>query len=294
MTMSSSAIFDRAALRRNRDRAAKGDAAGVFLQDWCLKALAERLDVIKRRFGCVLLLGGLGTAAARHAFLQTVGPDTHIVCDPALTPIGDAGVQADFDFLPFRDHSFDLVASPFALHSVDDLPGALLQIRRVLRPDGLFLGAMAGGETLYQLRQCLLEAEAALRGGASPRVFPFADKPQAGALMQRAGFALPVIESELVTVTYATAFDLYRDLRGMGEGNAILARQRVNPGRALFIEAARLYAERFAGADGRIEATFEIIFLLGWSPHASQQQPLRPGQAKHRLADALASTEMKL
>lgn len=281
-------------MRRNRDRAARGDASHLFLQDWCLASLADRLQVVRRRFDRVLLLGALTSRDAQQIFLDGVAPQFFVACDAGHGPLRGAGVQADADVLPFADDSFDLVVSPFALHAIDDLPGALLQIRRVLRPDGLFMAAMAGGETLHQLRQCLLDAEATVRGGASPRVAPFADKPQMGALMQRAGFALPVIESEIVTVTYDNAFALCRDLRGMGEANIVAARSRANPGRQLFIEAAKLYAERFSGPDGRIEAAFEIIFLLGWEHHASQQRPLRPGQAVHRLADALASTEVKL
>jgi SAM-dependent methyltransferase len=205
---------------------------------------------------------------------------------------GKADIYADEEFLPFADQSFDLVLSSLSLHTVNDLPGALLQIRNALKPDGLFLGAMLGGETLYELRQVLAEAEIVVRNGAAPRVFPFADKPQAGALLQRAGFNLPVIDSEIVTVTYENIFKLMRDLRMMGEGNAILKRDKTFPGKALFMEAARLYQEKFAESDGRIRATFEIIFMIGWAPHASQQKPLPRGSAQKSLAEHLGTSEI--
>ncbi len=250
--------------------------------------------MVRRRFPAALQIGALTSPAPVAAFERQAGIETVVRIDSAPLPLnGHDGLrlQADADLLPFADQSFDLVFSPFALHTVNDLPGALSQVRRVLKPDGLFVGAMAGGETLHDLRQCLMDAELAVRGGVSPRVFPFADKPQMGALLQRAGYALPVVDSECVTVTYYNAFKLMRDLRLMGEGNAISNRERTFGGKALFMEAARLYAERHAGPDGRIAAKFEIVFLLGWSPHASQQKPLRPGQATVRLADALGTRE---
>jgi SAM-dependent methyltransferase len=287
-------VFDDQAVRRNRDRAATGDHSNRFLADWCVRALQDRLDVVKRKFPAALQIGALTSPAALTALKKQAGIETLVQIDTASAPLaGQPGqcVQADADLLPFADSSFDLAFSPFALHTVNDLPGALLQIRRVLKPDGLFVAAMAGGETLHDLRQCLMDAELAVRGGVSPRVFPFAGKPEMGALLQRAGYALPVVDSDFVTVTYDSAFKLMRDLRLMGEGNAIANRERGFARRALFMEAARLYAERHAGADGRIEARFEIVFLLGWSPHASQQKPLRPGQATIRLADALGSRE---
>jgi SAM-dependent methyltransferase len=287
-------VFDDRAVRRNRDRAAAGDLSNRFLADWCVRALRDRLDVVKRRFPLALQIGALTSPEGPDALEKQAGVETVVRVDTAFAPLdGQSGLraQADPDLLPFAPASFDLVFSPFALHTVNDLPGALLQIRRVLKPDGLFVAAMAGGETLHDFRQCLMEAELNIRNGVSPRVFPFAGKPEVGALLQRAGYALPVVDSEYVTVTYDNAFRLMQDLRRMGEGNAIAGRERRHPGKALFMETARLYAERHAGPDGRIEAKFEIVFLLGWSPHASQQQPLRPGQATIRLADALGSTE---
>lgn len=285
-------VFERAQIRRNRDRAAKADGSHHFLADWAMGEITGRLDLVKRDFARVLQIG---TLSAR-ALPQEIGHELRVVSDMAHGTLrgrqDPARVQADEDMLPFSDHAFDLVLSPLCLHLVNDLPGALLQIRRVLKPDGLFIGAMLGGETLWQLRQCLMEAEMNVRGGFSPRVAPFADKPQCGALLQRAGFALPVVDSEIVSVSYEHAFRLMEDLRLMGEGNGIAGRDKRWPRRTLFAEAARLYQERFAESDGRIVATFEIIFLLGWAPHESQQKPLRPGSAAIRLADALQTDEI--
>jgi NADH dehydrogenase [ubiquinone] 1 alpha subcomplex assembly factor 5 len=285
-------VFEARALRRNRDRAGRADPSHRFLVDWCMRQLADRMDVVRRRFPMALQIGALADPAAAESLHNAAGVERFVAIDMAHAPLrAGTGVQADPDMLPFADHSFDLVFSPFALHTVNDLPGALAQIRRVLKPDGLFIAAMAGGETLRELRDCLGEAEAATRKGLSPRVFPFADKPQAGALLQRAGFALPVIDSDIVTVTYANLFRLLRDLRLMGEGNSIADRDRRYAGKAFFMKTAELYQQRHTDMDGRIAASFEIVFLLGWSPHASQQQPLRPGQATIRLADALGTDE---
>lgn len=193
----------------------------------------------------------------------------------------------DEEFLPFKSQSLDVLTSNLRLHAVNDLPGALTQIRQALKPDGFFLAAMFGGETLYELRESLTHAELAIKGGVSPRVFPFADKQQMGALLQRAGFALPVVDSDILTVTYENMFALMHDLRGMGEGNMIAARDKRNPGKRLFMEAARYYDEHFKEPDGRIRASFEIIFLAGWAPHESQQKPLKPGSADTSLTEVL-------
>ena len=196
-------------------------------------------------------------------------------------------------FLPFAGGSFDLVMSCLNLHWVNDLPGALLQIRHALKPDGLFLGRAVRPGHLGELRDCLIAAEAELKGGASPRVSPFADARDGAALLQRAGFALPVADVETVTVTYPDALALMRDLRGMGESNALQARSDRYAGRELFARAAALYAQRHADRDGRIPAQFRLLFLTGWAPHESQQQALRPGSARQRLAKALDTVERK-
>lgn len=218
-----------------------------------------------------------------------------IVVDPLAAYLPDRGqwqVAADEEALPFADGSLDLIVSALALQSVNDLPGALAQIRRALKPDGLFLAALLGGETLTELRQSFAAAEAEIDGGVSPRVAPFADLRDLGALLQRAGFALPVVDTDRVTVRYATAFDLMRDLRGMGATNALTERRRVPMKRATLLRMASIYAERFGDPDGRLRASFDIVWLSGWAPHESQQQPLRPGSAKARLADALKTSEL--
>ena len=196
-------------------------------------------------------------------------------------------VVADEEALPFADASLDLVVSGLSLQLVNDLPGALVQIRRALKPDGLLLASLLGGATLQELREAWLAAEAEISGGASPRVAPFADVRDMGALLQRAGFALPVVDSETVTVTYANPLALMQEIKAMGASNMLLARRRTPVTRGLLLRAAEIYAERFAGADGRVPATFEILTLTAWAPDESQPKPLRPGSAQTRLADAL-------
>ena len=195
--------------------------------------------------------------------------------------------MGDIERLPLAPARFDLVVSALSLQGANDLPGALVQIRQALRPDGLFLGAIVGGQTLRELRAVLVEAETETRGGASPRVAPFADVRNMGGLLQRAGFALPVADSDLVTVRYANLFALMADLRAMGATNALVARDRRPARRDMFLRAAELYGARFADADGRIRATFEIVSLAGWAPHESQQKPARRGSGRVSLVNAL-------
>jgi SAM-dependent methyltransferase len=204
---------------------------------------------------------------------------------------GQPALAADEETLPFAEASFDAVFSLLSLHWVNDLPGALVQIRRALKPDGLFLAALLGGETLTELRGALMQAEIEEEGGAGPRVSPFADVAQAGGLLQRAGFALPVADVDSITVSYPDAFRLMQDLRGMGETNAVAAHRRTASRRATLMRAAALYSERHADQDGRLPATFQVVYLTAWAPHESQPQPLRPGSAKARLADALGTEE---
>ena len=201
-------------------------------------------------------------------------------------------MAADEEALPFGDASLDLVVSALALQFVNDLPGTLVQIRRALKPDGLFLAALIGGDTLTELRQAFAAAEAEIEDGISPHVAPFADLRELGTLLQRAGFALPVTDIDRLTVRYASPFALMHDLRRMGASNALVERRRAPLRRATLMRMAEIYAEKFADADGRIRATFEIVWLSGWAPHASQQQPLKPGSAQHRLADALGTHEI--
>lgn len=283
-------VFDRDQIARQRTRSAVSDKENFFLFDWAMKQIEDRLSVIRRNFPVCVQIGARGKAPDQNRF----GIETLITTDLSSTLLKNSahGVVCHEDFFPFAPASVDLVISPLCLHTVNDLPGALLQIRQSLKPDGAFVSAILGGETLYELRQCLAEAELSLSGGISPRVAPFADKPQMGGLLQRAEFSLPVVDSDIITVTYNSAFALMHDLRRMGEGNAIESRNRLFSRRDLFLRANELYAQRFCDPDGRIRASFEIIFLLGWSPHASQQKPLRPGSAEHRLADALGTQEI--
>lgn len=201
-------------------------------------------------------------------------------------------VVADPELIPFHERSFELAISGLALHWAADLPGVLIQLRRALKPDGLLLAAMFGGATLVELRTALVEAELAEEGGASPRVSPTLDVAEASPLLQRAGFAMPVADTDTITVTYPDLLALMRDLRGMGETNALAARRRTPLRRATVARAAAIYREQFANADGRLRATFEVVYLTGWAPDATQPKPLRPGSADRRLAEALGTVEL--
>lgn len=202
-------------------------------------------------------------------------------------------IVCDEEFLPFRMGSLDLVSSALTLHWVNDLPGTLIQARQALRPDGLFIAALFGGETLKELRESLMQAELECEGGVSPRISPFADVRDLGSLLQRAGFALPVVDADPITVRYETAFHLLRDLKAMGETSALNDRRRVPLRRQTLLRMAEIYQERFADADGRIRATFEFLYATGWAPHESQQKPLKPGSAEVKLEDALKSLRDK-
>lgn len=290
------APFDRRALRAHRDRAAANLPAHDFLFREVAERLVDRLGDIARRFPRVLDLGCHGGEISAMLAGQS-GIETLVQCDlsPGMSRRarrnGHLTLAADEEALPFGRAAFDLVFSNLSLHWVNDLPGALAQIRHVLKPDGLFLAALLAGETLNELRRALLEAELAVSGGASPRVSPVADARDLAGLLQRAGFALPVVDSDTITVTYADPIRLMADLRGMGETNAINARSRQPARRALFLEAASRYREIHGDAEGRVKATFQIVYLTAWAPHESQQKPLRPGSATSRLADALGVEE---
>jgi SAM-dependent methyltransferase len=281
-------IFDRLLQHRRRERAAALPPA-TFLLEHVAAELVDRLSVVLRRFDLVVDLG-TPADAVRAALRRLDSVGTVIGAD--IIPRGKPFVVADEEALPFGDASIDLVVSGLALQFVNDLPGVLLQIRRALKPDGLFLAALFGGETLTELRQSCAAAESEIEGGASPRVAPFADLREAGALLQRAGFALPVADVDRVSVRYASAFNLMQDLRRMGATNPLVARRRTPLRRTTLMRMAEIYAQRFADADGRIRATFDIVWLSGWAPHPDQQQPLRPGSAQARLADALGTREI--
>jgi NADH dehydrogenase [ubiquinone] 1 alpha subcomplex assembly factor 5 len=267
-------LFDRRAWRAHRDRSAGGVD---FLHREVAERLVERLDLVDRAFTAILDLGARDGILARALTVRDAGAWV-VAAEPSLKRLAAAPVPrvcADPELTPFRDASFDLVASCLALHWCADLPGALIQLRRALRPDGLLLAAMLGGSTLVELRTALFEAELAEDGGVSPRVSPTVELGDAASLLQRAGLAMPVADSETITVTYPDIIALMRDLRGMGETNALAARRR-HLSRATLARAAAIYAERFPAGNGRITTTFEVLFLAGWAPHPDHAKP-RPG-----------------
>lgn len=286
-------LFDRQLLARRRARFAPDYREHDFLLRRASEDIAERLSAMTGEFPLALDLGArggiLGQAAIRTG---RAGAVIHADASPAFLT-ADAGLKivCDEELLPFANGSLDLVLSGLGLHLVNDLPGALIQIRRALKPDGLLLAALFGGRTLAELREAFTAAESELEGGASPHVIPFADMRDCGALLQRAGFALPVADTDTVSVTYATPFELMREIRGMGEANVLTARSRKPLRRETLLRMAEIYAERFSAPGGRIAATFEIVHLTAWAPAEGQPRPLRPGSAKARLADALGARE---
>jgi|SRR5262245_23191893 len=286
-------VFDRTLLRQRRHRAARAASQHDFLIARATEDLIERLAIVRRQFPVAVNLGAHhGLLGAR---LQSL-PGVEIVVQ--LEAVGDLlrqcsglRLQADEEALPFRSHSLDLVVSALALQLVNDLPGALVQIRQALKPDGLLLAALLGGATLHELRTAFFLAEEEVEGGASPRVAPFADVRELGALLLRAGFALPVADAQTVTVTYPDALALMRELKAAGASNVLRTRRRRPLRRKTLLRAVEHYADRFGLPNGRVPATFEVVTLTGWAPHESQQQPLRPGSATVRLAQALGTVE---
>jgi SAM-dependent methyltransferase len=278
MNQSPPRLFDRDAILRRRTRAAR-IAGDTFLRQEAVEAIAERLSAVNRHFGRgVLIDSGADVPAvlAHHAGNWTRVEPGH---DEAL------GLEPQ---------SFDLAVSILALHAVNDLPGVLAQIRRALKPDGLFMAALFGGATLFELREALAAGELETTGGVSPRVYPFADVRDLGGLLQRAAFALPVADVERTTVLYREFSSLVRDLRALGETNALTERSLKPLSRETLAATLAHYGAHHSEPDGRLRATFEIVYLTGWAPHESQQQPLKPGSAKARLADALGTTEKPL
>ena len=267
-------LFDRALLRARQDRARRGEPA-TFLLDRVAEDMADRLHAVLREFADVADIwtpGEILRKPSRDRF-------------KSVTPISldEAGQEV----LRLAPELLDLAVSALAFQFVNDLPGVLSQIRRALRPDGLLLAAMLGGDTLTELRQSFAAAEAECEGGVSPRVAPFADLRDVGALLQRAGFALPVTDVDRVVVRYDSAFALMHDLQRMGATNILVERRRAPTRRATMLRMAQIYGERFADPDGRIRATFDVIWLSGWAPHPSQPKPLRPGSAKASLETAV-------
>jgi len=289
-------LFDRALLRARLDRAAPGFAAADFLKARAAEDAVLRLEAILREFPVAVDLGSRNGAFSRALEGSDARAKIGLLIETDLSERMLAGrdgarVVADEERLPFGDETLDLAVSTLALHWTNDLVGALIQIRRALKPDGLFVGALFGGATLTELRQALLAAEDEITGGAFPRVSPFADTVDAAGLLQRAGFALPVADKDRVKVRYAHPIALLKDLRAMGETSVLIDRSRKPLSRQVLFRALEIYQERFAEPDGRVPATFEIITVTGWAPHERQQKPLRPGSAKMRLADALGTVE---
>ena len=284
-------LFETALARRRLARAARIGYAD-FLLARLTEDLDDRLAAVLRPFPEALDLATPTAATALHLLARgRIGAITR------LAPLGEAAaglpvIVGDPEALPLAPGRFDLAVSLLALQHVNDLPGALTQLRRTLRPDGLFIGCLLGGRTLTELRQALGQAQAEMEGGLSPRVAPFAEVREMGSLLQRAGFALPVTDVDTLTVRYADPFALMRDLRAMGLTNVLTERRRTFLRRATLMRAAAIYAERFSDADGRLRATFDILWLSGWAPHESQQTPLKPGSARTRLADALGVPEI--
>ena len=267
-------LFDRALLRARLDRAERLKPA-AFLLDRVAADMVERLDAVLRDFKSVAEIGSPGDQVAR----ALAGRFAHL----ARTRLP----ERESEPLALEANSLDLAVSALAFQFVNDLPGVLVQIRRALRPDGLLLAAMIGGDTLIELRQSFAAAEAELEGGVSPRVAPFADLRDVGALLQRAGLALPVTDVDRIVARYDSAFSLMQDLRRMGATNILVERRRMPTRRATMLRMAEIYRERFADSDGRIRATFDVIWLSGWAPHESQPKPLKPGSAKASLEEAV-------
>jgi SAM-dependent methyltransferase len=282
-------IFDRRVLRQRRGRAAERAEDYRFLLTAMAERLLDRLEDITRTFPLALDLGCHDGTLARMLG-ACGGIETLVQCDlsePMLRHAGGLRAAADEECLPFAADTFDLVLSCGSLHWVNDLPGTLAQIRQLLKPDGLFLALLPGGETLHELRTAATEAQIAQEGGLSPRVSPFLDLRDAGALLQRAGFALPVADSDTLTVRYDNAFTLMHDLRGMGEANVLAGRAKHFTRRTTMMATAEAYCTLFLGEDGRMPATFELVTLTGWKPHASQPQALKPGSGTVGLGAAL-------
>lgn len=283
-------LFDLDLIAARRQRAASHPLPGAdFLLDLAGRELAERLEVVERVFDqAVELHGGTGTAARLSLETGKITNLTRIETDAVFAGAGEQTfVTAPLEDVPLEAQSANLVLSPLALHLTNDTPGVLIRIRRALKPDGLFLAAIPGAGTLAELRDVLLATEAEISGGASPRVIPFPDVRDVGALLQRAGFTLPVADAETYTVRYDSLFDLIRDLRAIGMTNPLVGRSRTPLNRKFLMRAAQIYAERYSDPDGRIRATFAMIYVSGWAPHENQPKPLKPGSATVRLADAL-------
>lgn len=286
-------VFDRSLLRRRRARVAAQAETSDFLHAAVARDIAERLTLVSRSFDVAVDLGThTGRLAAALATTPSVGTVIRTDTVPAYVAGKAQAVVCDEEALPFADGSLDLVASALALQWVNDLPGTLVQIRRALKADGLFIAGLLGAGSLDELRSALTRAEIEVHGGAGPRIAPFPDLRDVGALLQRAGFALPVVDVDTITVRYPSMLEVMRDLRAAGAANALIERPRTPLTRAVLRRAAEIYRDDYGDDDGRVRATFQVISLSAWSPHESQQKPLAPGTARTRLADALGTREI--
>ena len=294
-------IFDRKRLAHNRTRAA-GLIRNFGDHDFLLRhigdELTDRIAGVARKFATGLCLGSSGgiieTVLGEHPDESHIDTLYHADLSASLVPDDGRGLVCDEERLPFAEASFDLIVALWGLHHVNDLPGALIQIRKILKPDGFFLAALPGGRTLESLRHALVAAETELLPGVRPHVHPFPDLADLSGLLQRAGFALPVADSDPVEVFYPTPIDLLNDLQSMGEGNVLTARVSTTLRRDVLMRACEIYNEMEQRGDGKCRALFDICYLGGWAPHESQQQPLKPGSAKASLAEALGTVERKL
>lgn len=291
----SSQIFDRTALACFRSRAARKMATNRcdFLLQYVASDVIDRLSLIKRDFCLAFNYGCHGSQTS--SLLKKLPQIQHLISSDSVAELVEetSGLRmiADEELFPFKAESLDLIVSLLNLQWVNDLPGSLVQIRQGLKPDGVFIAAMLGRDSLSELRHCLLQAEDEIYGGSSARVAPFADVRDLGHLLQRAGFALPVTDRDLLTVRYSSCRDLMNDLRAMGASNALQARSRQPVSRRYFERVEELYHAQFADEDGRLRASFEVIYLLGWAPHPDQQQPLKPGSAAVSLKDVFEKSD---
>jgi SAM-dependent methyltransferase len=292
-------VFDRHILKLRRDRAASRASEFNFLFAETADRLADRLEDTTRSFPRAVDLGchsgELAQILAASSRVETLhqADISYRYAKAARDLNGRSSMVADEEFLPFAEGSLDLILSNLSLHWVNDLPGMLLQARRALKPDGLFLASMLGGETLKDLREALMTAEAEEEGGVSPRVSPFVDVKDAGALLQRSGFALPVVDADDITIDYPDALKLMRDLSGMGESNIVAKRSKKFTKRSTLARAAAIYHERHGREDGRVHAKFQVIYLTGWAPDESQPKPLRRGSGQVSLVDFLGDVPDK-
>lgn len=287
-------VIDHEVLLKRRIRAEKAGKKGAdFLLKYVNQELDERLSVIERKFSSAIQLHGYSDDLAKRIQKRGQADNFQFIDWHKQDPDG-ATIVASLERLPKLPSKADLIVSPLSLHLTNDTPGMFMQINNALSPDGLFSGAVLGTGTLQELRESLLVAEAEIYGGASARVSPFADIRDFGGLLQRAGFTLPVIDSENLTVRYDDLFALMKDLRAMGMTNSLIERSTKPVSKTFFERANEVYQERFSDYDGRVRASFNIIYLNGWKAHDSQQKPLKPGSAKQRLADALNVNEIKI